>query len=120
MSSSERKRPAIEGPISAIPSMAEMQNMVRLARWMRAGLRIARPLKLLGVDLSKFEDAANEVLKVEREIARLVEHADRFNAALSGRGWIAYGTLDHDLMTRATVLGVCRLRRDVGRRCLAP
>jgi hypothetical protein len=103
MSSSERT-PPIEGPISAIPSLAEMQNMVRLARWMRAGLRITKPLKLLGVDLSKLEDTANEVLKVAPEIARLVEHADRFNAALSGRGWIAYGTLDHELITRATNL----------------
>lgn len=104
MASSERKSATIEGPIAAIPSLAEMRDMVRLARWVRVGLRIARPLKLLGVNLGQLEQAADEVLKFEPEIARLVEHADRFNAALSRRGWIAYGTLDHELVTRATDL----------------
>ncbi len=92
---------AIDGPISAIPSLAEMQGMLRLARWMRVGLRIVKPLKLFGVDLSEYEDAADKLLAFEPEISRLIERADRFNAALSRRGWIASGSLNAEIMARA-------------------
>lgn len=82
------------------PSIARLQKEVSRAQQF---LKLRPLLQLFGVHLS--DSIADKVAEVDRSLQVLATLPDRFNDLFAERGWIAYETLNMDVMRHAVELG---------------
>lgn len=65
---------------------------------MKLILRINKGLRFVGLGSKKLEEQKLKLEKLEKKLEELKEIPQKFNDIFSDRGWIAYNSLNHNLM----------------------
>lgn len=90
-----------EGRIEDNPSAAEL---LRLTRGMGRLSKLVSFLEKFGVRSDRVSDAFEGISDLVQQAEELVNMPDRFNDRFSERGWVAYDSMNPDLMRQAVEL----------------
>jgi hypothetical protein len=103
----ERRPPTTNASkIADLPSFKSMEVYATFANAYSFAVRSAAPMAdLLGIDIAEHRARANDVTKLAAKLASHRALADRFNSLYANRGWIAYGSMNHQALLDAIDAG---------------
>ncbi len=91
--------------IKDIRSIKKLRNDFYAISAIRTIMPIIRPvMKLFKADVSKIDDAFNEIKELESQLLRLSTIPDKFNDTFARYGWIMYEMMDLELTEKAISL----------------
>lgn len=73
----------------------------QLARGLRQILRVNSLLRRIGLGSARLAEMKRELEETHAQMRELVDYHERFNRCFSKQGWLAYGSLDFDVLKQA-------------------
>lgn len=97
-----------EPQIRDIPSLKKLLDDVKRFETMKQSMPLLGPiLRLIGVDVTKLKELLAEGDSLKLQTEALTSLPDRFNDQFASRGWIAYDSLNLELVKAAVVKAEC-------------